>query len=140
MTEMDVDGLQFEMEIAINNTISVNLSKFDIVIDEDGQATTTTSRPIAAEECISGEDRIRSLRTKFRLLNARSFYVVFMEEYRKFSLRRVDTVDVDLENTWSGNRWWRTRTTRRRRRRRPRIGLDAGDEEEEEDEPTSQRV
>ena len=137
MTEMDVDGLQFEMEIAINNTINVNLGKFDIVTDEDGQATTTTSRPIAAEKCIAGEYRIRSLRTEFRLLNAHNFYIVFVEKYRKFSLRRADTVDIDLEDSWSRNRWWRTRTTRRRRRRRPRIGLDAGDEEEEEDEPTS---
>ena len=81
MTEVNVDGLHFEMEIAVNNMVHIDRSEFDVMTDEDGEATTTTtSRPITAKKCISGKSRIRSLRTKFCLLDAGNFDVVFVEE------------------------------------------------------------
>ena len=49
MTEVNVDGLHFEMEIAVNNMVHIDRSEFNIVADEGGEATTTTSRPISAK-------------------------------------------------------------------------------------------
>ena len=77
MTEVNVDGLHFEMEIAVNNMVHIDRSEFDVMADEDGKATTTTSRPITAKKCISGKSQIRSLRC---LLDAGNFDVVFVEE------------------------------------------------------------
>ena len=139
---MNFDSLQFEMRISANEIFNINRSVFHVVADEDGEATTTTTRPIPSKKSITGKNWIRRLRAEFSFLDTRDFDVVGVEERRKLISRCVDPIDVNLKNTWSWSRWRRTRRTTRSRswRRRPRIGLDARDEEEKKDEPTRKRV
>ena len=47
VTEMEVDGLEFEMRVSANNISNVNRRELHIMADEEGEAPSTTSRTIA---------------------------------------------------------------------------------------------
>ena len=73
------------------------------------------------------------MRTKFSLLNASDFHIVFVKVILEFVFRCVDGIDVYLQDARHIQRRRRARALRTRRTR-ARVGGDAGDEEEDEDE------
>lgn len=85
MAQVNLDGLNLEMSVGVEKNINSNRSKLDILVDEDGKATTTTTRPITSQKRISREGRIRVIRTEFGLLDTRNLDIVFMKVRCKFT-------------------------------------------------------
>ena len=134
MAQVNLDGLNLEMSVGVEKNINSNRSKLDILVDEDGKATTTTTRPITSQKRISRKGRIRIIRTELSFLDARDLDIVLVKVRCEFAFRCVDSIGVELEDARNGRRrsW-------ARRSMRARVRGDSGDEEEDEDEETRER-
>ena len=90
MAEMNLDSLDFNVEVVEMKAIDVNRNKFDVMTDENGEAATPTStRTITTEKSISREARVLGRRPEFGFLNTGYFHVVFDQERAEFILGRV---------------------------------------------------
>ena len=82
---MDADGLKLEVLINANDTVHVNRREFYIVMNQNGQATTTTSRSIAAEERVARKRWVRHMRAEFSFLYTGYLHVVLVKESGELS-------------------------------------------------------
>ena len=89
MTKMDTDGDGFQMLVGVEKVIHFDRSELDIVANEDGDTTSSTTLAIASEEGVSRERRVRVARAQFSFLKTRNFDVVFAQERRELILRSV---------------------------------------------------
>ena len=126
-----MDGLGFKMSVGVEKVVDNNRRKLNILVDENGEATSTTTRPITSQKRISRKGRIRIIRTELSFLDARDLDIVLVKVRCEFAFRCVDSIGVELEDARN-----RRRRSWARRTMRARVRGDSSDEEEDEDEKT----
>ena len=131
MAEMNLDGLGFKMSVGVEKVVDNNRRKLNILVDENGEATSTTTRPITSQKRISRKGRIRIIRTELSFLDARDLDIVLVKVRCEFAFRCVDSIGVELEDARN-----RRRRSWARRTMRARVRGDSSDKEEDEDEKT----
>lgn len=72
----------------------VEADEFDVMVNEDDEATPTAVRSVAAKKGVVVEMRIFSCWAEFCLLQASNLNIVFVKVTLEFAFRCVDPVDV----------------------------------------------
>ena len=89
----DGDGEDLEICVVVECG-SVELDEFDIMVDEDDEATPTTIRPIATKKSVVAEGRIFGGWAKLRFLQTSNLDIVLDKIAFEFTFRRINPVDV----------------------------------------------
>ena len=86
---MDSDGDGFQMIIGVEKVRHVNRIVLYVMADEDGNTTSSTILAIASEKSVTRERWVGITRAQLCFLETRDLNIVFAQERREFSLRRV---------------------------------------------------